>query len=363
MTDYTLGTVISSRIRLARNLNGYPFPARLKSDRQAKEIIRAVSAAINKVGEFRLYYMDGISRDEALNLVENRLISPALINTPSRSAVLIREKPEEKSENNAPSGKENTDVAEVGGLQYDLSVMINEEDHLREQCIAEGLSLRKAYGLMSEKDTLIARSIPFAYDERLGYLTACPTNLGTGLRASVMMFLPALEIGGMMPDVIKSATKLGLTVRGAYGEGSTAKGYIYQVSNEVTLGVNEDKILGEVEAVVKTIIKMEASERQRLRDCRQSTAIKDKCMRAYGVLTNCALLNNDELDSLCADVKLAACLGFLKINRISALDELMHKTKPYSLNALSGRQLAGEDREVYLAQYASNRIKSIVFKC
>ncbi|MDE7380419.1 MAG: ATP--guanido phosphotransferase [Clostridia bacterium] len=347
MIDLTLGTVMSSRIRLARNLNGYPFPARLKSDRQAKEIIRAVSAAINRLDEFGLYYMDGISKDDALNLVENRLISPALLNTPSRSAVLIRE----------------TDNAQTEDLHYDLSIMINEEDHLREQCIAEGLSIRKAYELMSEKDSLIAHSIPFAYDERLGYLTACPTNLGTGLRASVMLFLPALELTGMMSDVFASVRTLGLTVRGAYGEGTAAKGYTYQISNEVTLGVSEEKILTEVETVVKKIVQMEASKRQELKKCSQTMAVKDKCMRAYGVLTNCALLNNDELDSLCADIKLGVCLGFLKVNEISSIDELMHKTKPSNLNMLSGRQLSGEEREIYLAQYASNRIKSLVFKC
>ncbi|MDE6849940.1 MAG: ATP--guanido phosphotransferase, partial [Clostridia bacterium] len=121
MVDYTLGTVVSSRVRLARNLNGLPFPSRLKSDRQAKEIIRSVSAAINKVDEFRLVYMDGITEDEALNLVENRLISPALLSVPSRSAALINEKD--------------------GVLKGDISIMINEEDHLREQSISGGLSL------------------------------------------------------------------------------------------------------------------------------------------------------------------------------------------------------------------------------
>ena len=272
MVDFTLGTAVSSRIRLARNLNGYPFPARLKSDRQAKEIIRAVSAALNKVDEFKLYYMDGISEDEALNFVENRLISPALLNTPSRSAALINEK-------------------------GDISVMVNEEDHLREQCISQGMSLRSAYKSLSAKDSLIARSIPFAYDEQLGYLTACPTNLGTGLRASVMLFLPALALGGMMPDVIRSVNRLGLTVRGA-----------------------------------------------------------------YGVLTNCALMTHTELDELCADLKFAACLGYLKINDLSAIDELTFKMKPSNLNVLSGRTLKEREREEYCAQYVSNRIKSLVSK-
>lgn len=337
MVDYKLGTVVSSRIRLARNLNGLPFPARLKSDKQAKEIIRSVSAAVNKVDEFRLMYMDGITEDEALNLVENRLISPALLSAPSRSAVLINEK-------------------------GDLSIMINEEDHLREQCICGGLSLRAAYEKLSQKDALIARSIPFAYDEQLGYLTACPTNLGTGLRASVMLFLPALEIGGVMPDVIKSVTRLGLTVRGAYGEGTQAKGYTYQVSNEVTLGVDEEKILSQVESVVTKIVEMEAAERQRLIGCEAAVALKDRCLRAYGILTNCALMTHGELDGLCADLKLGACLGYLKIEDIAAVDELTLKMKPSNLNVLSGRVLEERERDVYCAMQVSNKIRNLVTK-
>lgn len=335
MTDDTLGTVISSRIRLARNLNGYPFPARLKSDRQAKEIIRSVSAVLNKVDEFRLYYIDGISEDEAVNLVENRLISPNLLLYPSRSAVLINE-----------SG--------------DISVMVNEEDHLREQCISSGFSLTSAYRKLTDKDTQISRAIPFAYDEQLGYLTACPTNLGTGLRASVMLFLPALQLGGLMPDVVKSITHLGLTVRGAYGEGSSADGYVYQVSNEVTLGVSEETILNQVETVVSKIVEMEAAERKRLKNSTEAIFIKDKCLRAYGVLTNCVLLNCDEMDALCTDVKLGACLGYLKISDFAAIDGLTLKMKPSNLNVLAGRRLAPQERDEYRAHYVSNKIKNTV---
>ncbi len=337
MVDYKLGTVISSRVRLARNINGYPFPAKLRSDRQAKEIIRSVSSAINKVDEFVLKYMDGISEDDALNLVENRLISPALLNTPTRSAVLINE-------------------------AGDISVMINEEDHLREQCIRSGLSLRSSYADMSAKDSLIARSLPFAYDEQLGYLTACPTNLGTGLRASVMLFLPALYLGGMMPDVIRSARRLGLTVRGAYGEGSDAEGYTYQVSNEVTLGVTEETVLNLVEQVVEKIVDMEASERERLKNGDTGLVLKDKCLRAYGTLTNCALMPSEEFDKLCAYLKLAVCLGYLKMNDVSAIDELMIKMKPSNLNVLAARSLLPKERDEYRATYASNRIKSLVSK-
>lgn len=337
MTDFMQGTVVSSRIRLARNLNGYPFPERLKSDKQAKEIIRSVSSAINKVDEFRLYYMDSISDDDALNLVENHLISPALLKKPARSAALINE-------------------------AGNVSIMINEEDHLREQCIQSGLSLRSSYAIMSAKDSLIARSIAFAYDEQLGYLTACPTNLGTGLRASVMMFLPALAIGGLMPEIVQRARRNGLTIRGAYGEGSSAEGYTYQISNEVTLGVSEEFILTQVEEAVSKVEELEAVERKRLKNGADGLALKDKCLRAYGILTNCALMPSEEFSSLCADLKLAACLGYLNCDT-ARIDELTIKMKPSNLNVLAGRKLTSEERDSYRAQYAANRIKSIVSKC
>lgn len=324
--------VASSRIRLARNLNGYPFPARLKDDKQAKEIIRAVSSAINKVDEFKLYYMDGITEEEALNLVENHLVSPLLLKRPHYSAAVINER-------------------------RNISIMINEEDHLREQCIEKGFALREAFATMSEKDNIIARSIQFAYDEQLGYLTACPTNLGTGLRASVMLFLPALTMSSLMPRVIRSANRLGLTVRGMYGEGSQAEGYMYQLSNEVTLGVTEDEILTQVEEVVCRVAEMEESERLKLRSGERATGIKDTCLRSYGVLANCALMPSEEFENLCANLKLGCCLGYFNVGSIGWIDELIIRMKPSNLNLLAGRKLTPAERDIYRADYASRHIK------
>lgn len=324
--------VASSRIRLARNLNGYPFPSRLKDDKQAKEIIRAVSSAINKVDEFKLYYMDGITEEEALNLVENHLVSPLLLKRPRYSAAVINEK-------------------------RNVSIMINEEDHLREQCIEKGFALRQAYKTMSEKDNIIARSIQFAYDEQLGYLTACPTNLGTGLRASVMLFLPALTMSSIMPRVIRSANRLGLTVRGIYGEGSQAEGYMYQLSNEVTLGVTEDEILTQVEEIVARVAEMEESERLKLKTCERAMQIKDTCLRSFGVLTNCALMPSEEFEKLCANLKLGVCLGYLDFGGIGWIDDLMIKMKPSNINLLAGRKLTAAERDAYRADFASRRIR------
>ena len=240
MTDVDK-TVISTRVRLARNLEGYPFPSHLKDEKQAKEIIRLVTSGLSRLDDFRLYYMDGISEAEALSLKENHLISPNLIKNKRYSAALINR-------------------------EDSVSIMINEEDHLREQCIVKGLDLKLAYETMSEIDNRISNSMKFAYDEQLGFLTACPTNLGTGLRASVMVFLPALSINGLMPKVIKSLSRLGLTVRGIYGEGSQAEGYVYQISNEVTLGLSEGFIISQVQEVVEKVCALEEAERANLKN-------------------------------------------------------------------------------------------------
>ena len=322
------GTVVSTRIRLARNLEGYPFPSHLKNEKQAKEIIRLVSSGLsrlNEFDEFKLYYMDSISGEQAVSLMENHLISPKLIKNKHLSAALIN-----REEN--------------------VSIMINEEDHLREQCIVKGLDLRLAYETMSEIDNHIANSMKFAYDEQFGFLTACPTNLGTGLRASVMQFLPALTVNGVMPKIIKSISHLGLTVRGVYGEGSDAEGYKYQISNEVTLGVTEEEILNQVEEVVKKICEMEAAERRTLVRGSNALDIEDECLRAYGILTNCAKISTREFIRLCAKVKLGACLGFINIPDVSEIDDLVVKLSPSNITAAASQLLTATERDVYRAQ-------------
>lgn len=328
------GTVISTRIRLARNLEGYPFPSHLSGEKQAKEIIRLISSGFARLDEFRLYYMDSVTDEEAVCMMENHLISPKLIKNKRFSAALIN-------------------------AEQNVSIMINEEDHLREQCIVKGLNLRSAYEKMSEIDTRISKSMQFAYDEQFGYLTACPTNLGTGLRASVMQFLPALTVNGVMPKMLRSISRLGLTVRGEYGEGSDAAGYIYQISNEVTLGVTEEEILSEVENVVKKVSELEEAERRNLLKGSSSLDIRDECMRSYGILTNCAKLSTSELIKLSANVKLGACLGFLDISDISAIDDLVKKLSPSNITAAAGKPLTATERDVYRAQYCAKELKKI----
>lgn len=334
MDKISEGTVVSTRVRLARNLEGFPFPSHLKGEKQAKEIIRLVSSGLSRLDEFRLYYMDNVSDEEAVCLMENHLISPKLIENKRYSAALINR-------------------------EESVSIMINEEDHLREQCIVQGLDLHLAYDTMSEIDNRIAGSMKFAYDEQLGFLTACPTNLGTGLRASVMLFLPALTVNDVMPKVIRSISRLGLTVRGVYGEGSDAVGYMYQISNEVTLGVSEEEILSQVEEVVEKVCELEEEERRNLMRGSSALEVQDECLRAYGILTNCAKISTREFINLAAKVKLGACLGYINIRDVSKIDGLTLKLSPSNINAAAGKQLTPLERDVYRAQYCAKAFKKM----
>ena len=241
-------TVVSTRVRLARNLGDYPFPSAFKNTAQGRKVIRRVYDAAARVRGFRLYTMNEISETVAQSLCDDHLISAELAANKSCGAALIDE---EETDADAPRGK--------------FSLMINEEDHLREQYIVNGLNLPLAYRKISAVDDELSKELRFSFDSQLGYLTACPTNLGTGLRASVMLFLPGLTRMHKMNRLTREISRLGHTVRGVYGEGSTAEGYMYQISNEVTLGVDEDYILSEVQRAVLEIVNLEAQARKALR--------------------------------------------------------------------------------------------------
>lgn len=331
--------VVSTRVRLARNIEGYVFPSHLKGEKQAREIIRLVTSGLSRLDgfqddQFKVYYMNAVTPEEAQILKENHLISPNLIKNSRISAAVI---------NNDES----------------ISIMINEEDHLREQCILKGFELETAYHTMAQIDARLSNSMKFAFDEQLGYLTACPTNLGTGLRASVMAFLPALTINGIMPKVYRSISRLGLTVRGVYGEGSDAEGYMYQISNEVTLGVTEREILKQVGDVVRKVAELEEAERLSLKKGDSALDVKDGCMRSFGILTNCAKLSTSELIKLTASVKLGACLGYIDISDPSEIDDLVIKMRPANINEAAGRELTPVERDIYRAEYVTKHIKQI----
>ncbi len=328
-------TVVSSRIRLARNLADYPFPNRLRDVKQAKEIVRAVSDADRKLRPFKLYYMDEISDGVAMALRDDHLISEQLAANKKYGAALIDE----------------GDREEVGGERSadKISVMINEEDHLREQYIARGLNLAGAYVKLSELDDSLSLSVRFAYDRKLGYLTACPTNLGTGLRASAMLFLPGLSRMNKMGKLIREISRLGHTVRGVYGEGSAAEGYMYQISNEVTLGVTEDYILSEVEKAVLEIVTLETQARRSL-VAEDGIGVKDRCRRAFGILIYCERISFVEFLKLISDVKLGAALGFIDIDDAAVIDDLIASVRPANLSLLSDKRQTAAERDVLRAE-------------
>lgn len=333
---------VSSRIRLARNFKDYPFPARLLKDphaeEQASEMIRLLAAELTSMEEFRLYEMKNIADSDAELLKERYLISRDLIAHRRVSAALISE-------------------------DESISVMINEEDHVREQYFMKGLDLSRAYERISGIDDIISDSIPFAYDEELGYLTACPTNLGTGLRASVMLFLPALSRRGRLKRVMPILTRLGLTVRGAFGEGSGAEGDLFQISNEVTLGLSEGDILGEVGRAVTKLVDMELAERIRMK-VEEGRVLEDRIFRSYGILTNCRVLEEREFVSRISDIKLGLALGLFgertgRDDRMEQLDALGIAMRPGGLK-LRSREAATADRQSELrAKYVAEVLSAM----
>ena len=308
--------VTSTRIRLARNLAAYPFPDKL-NERLAKEIVYLVGNELEKLDDFQKNDMATLSAEEATLLQEQHLISPALIKKKGIGAAFI-----------------STDKS--------MSVMVNEEDHLREQYIYKGFDLYKAYEQISGVDDALGSALGFAYDTRLGYLTACPSNLGTGMRASVMMFLPGLAWSKELEDFLPTLKAGGLTVRGVFGEGTAAQGYSYQVSNERTLGVSEGEILDKMIRMTMTICDLELRARERMLK-ENEISLRDMCLRAYGTLTNCAVLSLKELTSGIVKVKLGVALGFFKARDMQAFNDFVANMRPASFRLENGLQRKSEE--------------------
>jgi protein arginine kinase len=222
-----------------------------------------------------------------------------------------------------------------------ISIMVNEEDHLREQYIHKGFDLYKAYERISGIDDALASSLSFAFDEKLGYLSACPSNLGTGMRASVMMFLPGLVYTKGLENLLPRLKSNGLTVRGVFGEGTAAEGYSYQVSNERTLGESEGEILEKMVRTTMTLSDLELRARERMLK-HKKVQLKDACLRAYGALTNCAILPLKELTEGMVKVKLGIALGFFEARDVQAFNDFLADMRPASFRLENGLQAASE---------------------
>ena len=328
--DLFSGNIITSRVRLARNIKDMPF---LLDEKNAKEIVKKVNRALVKTDTFNLYFVSNLDDITLEAMKERHLISQNLIDNRDSGAALI-----------------NSDES--------LSIMVNEEDVIREQCFMKGLMLSEAYKRLNAIDDELAKNLDIAFDENLGYLTACPTNLGTGMRASVMMFLPALTESGKINGLINEVSELGLTVRGLYGEGSKAEGCMYQISNEITLGLSEYDIIKSVEEAVISICRLERELEEKLYVKRELITM-DRAKKAYGVLTNAVLLSYNEFLSLIAEVKLGAMLGMINISDTAALDNLTVAVRPANLCVQYGRALGDVDRDLFRAELVGKKLMKL----
>ena len=325
--------VISSRIRLARNLASYPFSNR-GSTHQKAEIETALRDRLAKIDYMpRLEYLmlPGLSAIDRQLLVERQLISRELANTEGPRGVAV-----------CP--------------QETVSIMINEEDHLRLQVMRSGFALDEAWQDIDRLDDQIEQHVNYAFSEEFGYLTACPTNVGTGMRSSVMLHLPALVLTKQIEKVFRALQKINLAVRGLYGEGSRASGDFYQISNQVTLGKSETTILTEIREVIPQIISYERQARSTLtRESRQ--ALHDRVSRAFGTLQSATMMTSEETMDLLSSVRLGVNLGLIEEVTIPTVNELFIHTQPAHLQKLMGATLDGEERNSARARYLRNRLR------
>lgn len=299
-------TVISTRVRLARNLRGFPFPDRMSLDQRQKvcEMVRSALLCSNSAirDDFEYIDMASISPVRAQSLAERHLISPEFCENRQGRALLLK-----KDES--------------------VSIMLCEEDHVRIQVMQPGLQLEEAYDLADKIDTLLDSQLHFAFDDRLGYLTQCPTNLGTGMRASLMMHLPALEATGMIAELYKAVSKIGLVFRGLYGEGSKPKGAIYQLSNQITLGISELDALQNLASIAGQVIEQEKEAAGRL----DRPMLEDRIYRSLGVLQNARILGTDEFMDCLSNVRLGASLGMLSNVSFESVNCLLCDMQPANL--------------------------------
>lgn len=315
--------VISSRVRLARNLRGFPFPS-LASDEQRERVLKMIEKILQKERErfsnFKLIKMESLSPINRQVLVEKHLISPLLAKETRFSALALRED-------------------EV------LSIMINEEDHLRIQCLLPGLQLEKAWQEVSLFDDYLEENLDYAFNEELGYLTACPTNVGTGLRASVMLHLPALVITQQINRILSAVNQVGLAVRGLYGEGTEVVGSLFQISNQITLGLSEEEIWHNLYSVTMQLISQEKRAREQLlNEGREKLA--DRAGRALGIIKYARLLDSQEAMQLLSDVRLGLDLGLIEGISVRVLNELLVLTRPGCLQYLKGTKLGAYERDL-----------------
>ncbi len=330
------GIVMSSRVRLARNLKDKPFPGWLKKN-QREDLLGLLKPAVRHLPQMEKaaidQTMDAFTPLEKQMLVEEHLIS------------------REHAAKNSGSGL-------VVNGEKTLSVMINEEDHLRLQAILPGLSLEQAWSCIDGIDTQLENELNFAFSPTLGYLTACPTNVGTGMRASVMLHLPGLVLSEQINQVIKSVNQIGLAVRGLYGEGTEALGNLFQVSNQMTLGESEQDILNRLQKVISHLIEHEHNARKKLLQ-EKSRMLADQLGRSYGILLHSYSISSKEALNLLSLLILGVDLGLWPNSLRAKIDDLFIQTQPAHLQKAADKKLGAEERDAFRADQLREKLKSI----
>ncbi|WIV13111.1 protein arginine kinase [Proteiniborus sp. MB09-C3] len=327
--------VLSSRIRLARNIENIKLPY-LMTVPEAKKVIKIVEEAIitnNKStdNKFEIYEIEKLSPLERNIFVEKHIISPSLLEKPNLSAFLLRN--DEK-----------------------VTIMVNEEDHIRIQVLLPGFNIEEGWKIGSEIDDLLESNTIYAFDERFGYMTCCPTNAGTGLRASVMVHLPGLVLTGYINQVLQAVNQIGLTVRGLYGEGSSALGNLFQISNQTTLGESEEDIMGKLRSIVLQIITKERYAMLSLLNSRK-VEIEDKVFRSLGILQNSRIISSKESMELLSNVRMGINMNMLKSINLNTINNLMIETQPANIQNQSEHELTVTERDIKRSEIIRDKIK------
>lgn len=328
--------IMTGRIRLARNLSEYPFETKL-SDEGAKEMVQKILGVTDELSEKnqRKYYgmrISNLSETDRAAMVERHLISPDLAKKKQETGLILSE-------------------------DEMVSILINEEDHVRIQVVVDD-DIQKAYEIANEIDNITYEKLHYAYDHKYGYLTACPTNVGTGMRASYMLFLPALDMAGKLPRLIEEVGKYGITIRGFYGEGSKGLGSIYQISNQRTLGLSEQEILSQLNQMVRQVVKEEIRFRIHILQ-NNYEEFEDQIYKAYGILKYARRIGSAEAMELLAEVKLGIDLGIIEMEQEIDLFGLMMSLQPATLMWKIGKNIGKTGRDLLRAETIRNYLPEV----
>jgi len=327
--------VLTSRIRLARNVQDAPFPgwAKKKERCHVLEEVRPAVDELSVMAKGFSHELNDLTSLQKQVLVERHLISREQAARGEGSAMVVDRKQR-------------------------LSLMINEEDHLRMQSISSGMDLRGAYDLIQTIDRQLEQKVEFAFDSKLGYLTACPTNLGTGMRASAMLHLPALVLSEQINQVLQAISKIGLAVRGLFGEGTESLGHLFQISNQSTLGESEEHIIHRLERVIGQVATHEKNARLKMLEEKPMT-LSDKVGRAYGLLSHAQMIDSKEAFNLISILRLGADVGCFERQVIAVCDALLMDIQPGHLQLHAGEELAPEKRDEIRAEIIRGRLQSL----